>query len=397
MAKALENVKVLDFTRFLTGPVCTMMLRELGAEVIKVEIPDGGDGVRHLFPATEAGEGYMFVIVNRGKKSITLNLKSDKGREIARELVKKVDVTIENFSTGVTDRLGLGYEELRKINPSLIYASITGFGHTGPEASGLGYDMIAQARGGLMSLTGNKDGPPIRSAAATADYLGGVHATISIQAALLHREKTGEGQAIDISLQDGIWNLTAIEHAGYYFLTGKAPPRLGNEALPNSPSGSYATNDGWIVLNAPTDDEWGRIARAIGREELITNPKYAAAKERVKNREDVNAILSEWTKERTMAAAVRELSNARVACSEVPTFDQVANDPQLLSREMIVEVEQPLSGKLKVPGSVFKLSKTPGDPTPPAPRLGQHNYEVYSGLLGYSEQEIKKLGDDGII
>jgi len=397
MAKALENIRILDFTRFITGPACTMMLRELGAEVIKVEIPDGGDGVRHLFPTTEAGEGYMFVILNRGKKSVTLNLKSEKGLEIAKELVKKVDITIENFSTGVMDKLGLGYEELRKINPSLIYASITGFGHTGPESFGLGYDMIAQARGGLMSLTGNKDGPPIRSAPAVADFLGSVFVTISIQAALLHREKTGEGQAIDISLQDGIWYITAVEHAGYYFLTGKAPPRLGNEALPNSPSGSYEAKDGWIMLNAPTDNEWGRIARAIGREELITDPRYATNKERVKRREEVEAILSEWTKARTMAAAVRELSNARVACSEVPTFDQVPNDPQLLSREMVIEVEQPLSGKLKVPGSVFKLSKTPGDPTPPAPLLGQHNYEVCADLLGYSEQEIKKLEDDGII
>ncbi len=397
MNKALEGIKVLDLSRFFTGPTCTMMMAELGAEIIKVEIPNGGDAMRHLWPLTEGGESYVGVILNRGKKSITLNLKSDEGKEILKKLVKGVDVLIENFATGVMDRLGLGYEDLRKINPSLIYTSITGFGHTGPDAKRVAYDMLAQARGGIMAVTGYKDGPPIKPGPALADYLGGVHALIAILSALRFRDATGKGQVIDLSLLEAIWMLTSMEHCGNYFLYGKAYERRGNEALANAPSGCYPTKDGWVVMNIPTDDEWGRLSRAMHREELITDPLYCTVSLRVENRDMVNDIVSEWTRELTMEEVENRLINARVACSRVSTFDEVPNDPQLLSRDMVVEIEQKLSGKMKVPGSVFKMSETPGIATMPAPFVGEHNTEIYSGLLGYSEKELQEMKEKGLI
>ena len=397
MNKALEGIKVLDLSRYIAGPACTMMMAELGAEIIKVEIPNGGDAMRHLWPLTEGGESYVGVILNRGKKSITLNLRSDEGKEIIKKLVKEADILVENFATGVMERLDLSFENLRKINPSLIYASITGFGHTGPDSKRVAYDMLAQARGGIMSVTGYKDGPPIKAAPAIADYLGAVHSLIAILAALRYRDATGKGQSIDLSLLDGIWLLTAIEHCGYYFLYGKAFERRGNEALSNSPSGCYPTKDGWVVMNITTDDEWARLSRAMHREEVINDAKYRTIPLRVKNRDEVNAIVSKWTAELTMEEVENELMNAKVACSRVATFDQVPNDPQLLSRNMVVEVEQKLSGKMKVPGSVFKMSETSGNATVAAPFVGENNTEIYCGRLEYSEKELKEMKDKGII
>ncbi len=374
-----------------------MLLRDLGAEVIKVEIPEGGDASRTLPPFTKGGESYIFIILNRGKKSITLNLTTEKGRKIARELVREVDVVVENFSTGVMDKLGLGYEDLRGINTSLIYASITGFGHTGPRSSQPAYDIIAQAMGGLMSVTGFPNNPPTKVEPAIADFLGGLNATISILAALQYRDRTGEGQAIDLSLQDCVWAITAIEHAPSYFLSEKVPQRYGNGAFNYSPYGTYPAKDGNVVIPILTVGQWEDFVKVIGRADLISIAEYATQKERTVHRDEIDIIVSEWTKTRTVIEIVNELHNASLPCSPIPTFDQVATDPHLLSRQMITEVKQPVSGKLKVPGLAVKLSKTPGDVSFPAPFLGEHNYEVFHGLLGYSEQEIRKLAEDDII
>lgn len=397
MAKALENVRVLDFTRFYAGPFCTMLLQDLGAEIIKIEIPGSGDAIRNFTPITEGGEGYIFINLNRGKKSITLNLESEKGREIARELVLKSDILVENFHPGVMDEFGLGYKELSEINPSLIYASISGFGQTGPYSSQVAYDMIAQAMGGLMSVTGFPNNPPTRAGTAIGDFISSFYTAIAILAALRHKEKTGEGQLIDISLQDCIWALTAIEYAPLYFLTGNTPQRYGNGVFNVTPFETYPTKDGYAAICIVTVGQWETFIRAIGRRDLIGVAKYATQNDRVKYRTEIDALVSEWTKARTTAEVVGELSNAGLPCSPLPTFDEVANDPQLLSRQMTIEVEQLISGRLKVPGSVFKLSKTSGDASSPAPFLGQHNYEVYSNLLDYSEQEVTRLADDGVI
>ncbi len=399
MAKALDGVKALDFTRVYAGPFCTKLLGDLGAEVIKVEIPGGGDSTRTIPPLIKEveGEGYLFVLLNHGKKSTTLNLRSERGRDICRELTKRADVVVENFAPGVMDNLGLGYEELSKIKPLLIYASVSGFGQTGPRRSQTAYDMVAQAMGGMMSVTGFPDGPPVKAGPCVADFVGGLYATISILAALHHRSKTGEGQMIDISLQDAVWSITAVDFGPNYFLTGEIPQRLGNGLPLVTPYNVYPARDGWVVIVITTVGHWETFLRVIGREDLLGVQKYATMPQRINHRHEVDALVEEWTKTRSVQEIVDELGGAHLPCSPVPEFDEVANDPQLLSREMITEVEQTLTGKVKVLGSVFKLSKTPGEVKSPAPFLGEHNYEVYSNILGYSEQEIKKLQSDGII
>jgi CoA:oxalate CoA-transferase len=394
---ALENIRVLDFGRIIAGPFCSYLLQELGAEVIKVEIPVGGDTFRTFAPLTGGGESYCFIIFNRGKKSITLNLESERGREITKELVKKADVLVENFNNRALDKLGLRYEVLKKINPQLIHASISGFGHTGPRSSQSSVDIVAQAAGGLMSVTGFPDNPPTRAGISLGDYLSGLYAATAILAALRHREKTGEGQHIDISMQDCIWAVVAGEYLPIHCLFGNQPIRSGNAHPQFTPYNTYATVDGYVVICTPTQAIWGSLLRVIGRADLIGVLKYSTPGERIKYKDEVETVISEWTKTRTKAEVVNELNNAEVACSQVLTIDEAANDPQLLSRDMIIEVEQPISGNLKVPGPVFKLSETPGNASSPAPFLGQHNYEVYSNLLGYSEQQVRKLEDDGII
>lgn len=396
MAGALDGIKVLDFTQVYSGPFCTLLLRDLGAEIIKVERPEGGDAIRNDAPLTQGLESGTFIILNRGKKSITVNLKSEKGRDICRELAKQVDVVAENFSPGTMDKLGLGSQDLCKLNPKLIYASISAYGHTGPRRNDIGYDPVAQAMGGLTSVTGFPD-TPTKCAVAIADFSAGIFTALSIMAALMHRMKTGEGQTVDISLQDCIWLLTSIEFSPHYFIGGKIPQRLGNGHPAMTPGNLYPAKDGSVRIDTGVLSQVERLYRVMGREDLIGTPLCSNQKERVKYREQIDALVTEWTKTRSTEEIVNKLKNADVPCVKVPTFDEVCNDPHLFSREMIIEVEQTVSGKVKTPGSLFKLSKTPGDVRSPAPFLGEHNLEVCSGMLGYTDQEIMELTNDGIV
>lgn len=397
MTQALKDIKVLDFSRIFAGPLSTMILRELGAQVIKIEMPGEGDPLRQSVPLTQGSESNMFLSLNRGKKSITLNLKSERGAQIARDLAKKADVLVENFSYGVMDKLGLGYDELRKTNPRLVYASCSGFGQRGPHCSEPAFDTIIQARGGFINVTGFPDGPPIKAGPPIADFISGLCTVISALAALHHREKTGRGQRIDISMQDCMWLLVALPFAPFYFLENRTSLKFGNADPDTAPFNIYQTKDGYVVITVLTAHQWENLLLVIGREDLVTVEKYSTNTKRVRRRAEIDSFIEQWTKARTANEIVSQLKSARVPCAYVPTFDQVANDPQLLSREMVVEIDQPVSGKVKVPGSVFKMSDTPGDPTPPAPFLGEHNYEIYSRLLGYSKEEIVRLQNQGII
>jgi CoA:oxalate CoA-transferase len=396
MAGVLDGFKVLDFTQVYAGPFSTLLLRDLGAEIIKVERTEGGDAIRNDAPLTQGLESGTFIILNRGKKSITVDLKSEKGRNICRELAKKVDVVVENFSPGTMDELGLGSQELCKLNPKLIYASISAYGHTGPRRDDIGYDPVIQAMGGLISVTGMPDAP-VKCGVAIADFSAGFFTALSIVAALLHRMKTGEGQVIDMSLQDCVWLLTSIEFSPHYFIDGRVPPRLGNGHPAMTPGNLYPARDGSVRIDTGTLSQVERLYRVMEREDLIGTPLCSNQKERIKYREQIDVAVTKWTKTRSTEEIVKKLKNAGVPCVKVPTFDEVCNDPQLLSREMIIEVEQPVSGKVKTPGSVFKFSKTPGNVKSPAPFHGEHNLEVYSGMLGYTEKEITKLANDGII
>ncbi|MDY6918353.1 MAG: CoA transferase [Chloroflexota bacterium] len=395
MSRALEHVRILDFTRALAGPFCTLKLAQLGADVIKVEIPGEGDGSRTNYPQTEGGESYLFITGNRGKRSITLNLATEKGHDICERLVQKVDAVVENFSPGVMDRLGIGYDRLSRVKPDLVYASLSGFGHTGPYSSRPAYDTVVQAMGGLISLTGFPDGPPTMVGVSIADMLTGLFTAIAILAALQHRAVTGEGQYIDMSMQDCTWDIAAHEALASYLGAGEAPVKKGNRYM--GAFGVFPARDGNVVINVVTGGQWERLLQVMGRHDLLRADAYGNRAERRKHASEINALVEEWTSERTVEEVCALLSDAHLPTSPVPTFEQLTNDPHLLSRNMLVEVDQMVSGKVKTIGSPFKLSRTPGDATLPAPFLGQHNQEVYGGLLGYNDEQLAQLVDEGVI
>jgi len=397
MEKALNGIRVLDFTRMVAGPVCTMLLAELGADVIKVELPEGGDALRTTPPLTEGMESYLFLTCNRGKRSVTLDPRTGEGNGIARKLAGKSDVLVENFTPGIMERLGLDYKKLADENPSLIYVSLSGYGNTGPYRSLVAFDTIIQAMGGLVSVTGHPDSPPTKVGPAVADFCGGVFATLAILAALQYKNSTGQGQYIDISMQDVVWLLTAMQFLHFYNITGQDPPRLGNRQLELAPFNIFPAKDGYIVICIVTVDQWQRFIKVIGREDLKDVKEYSMQSQRIKHINDIDTLVEKWTRERTVDEMVRLLRAAELPCAPVPTFSQVANDPQLASRNMQVEVEQMVSGEVKMPGSVFKMSRTPGNPSKPAPFLGEHTYEVYSELLGFGEEKITELQSKGII
>ncbi len=396
MAKALEGVKVLDFTQYLSGPHCTAVLSELGAEIIKIEMPGKGEPERVAMPMTAKRESYQFLSYNRGKKSITLNLKAPKGLEIAKKLTAKVDVLVENFAPGVLERLGLSYEEVRKVNPQIIYASISGFGHTGPRRDDVCYDVVAQAMGGLMSVTGYNGGEPLKVGISLGDYMGGYNGAIAVLAALYYRKISGEGQAIDISMQDGVWAMVFPDRANY-FDDLIVPKRIGNKLSSSAPFGAYNAKDGYVVICTITDPQWQKVLQAMGREDLIGDQRYATRENRMKNMAEVDGLVQAWCNGRTVNQVLATLKEYQVPCSPLPTFDQVANDPQLLGRDMIVEVDQPISGKVKLTGSVYKMTKTPGDRKKIVPAAGAHNQEILGGLLGMDAKELQKLKEEKVI
>jgi CoA:oxalate CoA-transferase len=397
MPGALEGIKVLDFTQVYSGPFCTLLLKDLGAEVIKIERTGAGDIVRHDAPLTEGGESGTFIILNRGKKSITLDIKSEKGRAICRELVAKVDVLVENFSPGTMDKLGLGSRDLHELNPRLIYASISAYGQYGPRRDFAGYDPVAQALGGLTAVSGTPSGPPTKCAVAIADFSTGLFTASAIMAALVHRDRTGEGQTIDISLQECMWLLTSIEFSPIYFLTGKEPPRLGNGHPAMAPGNLYPARDGWVIISTGVLAQVKRLYSVMGREDLFDTPLCANQQIRYQHKDEIDALVADWTGKRNADDIVKALAAVDVPCARVPSFSEVCNDDQLLTRKMVIDVDQTVSGKVKVPGSIYKMSKTPGTINYPAPFLGENNQDIYSGMLGYSQDEIEELSNTGII
>lgn len=396
MEKALGDVKVLDFTQYLSGPHCTSVLGELGAEIIKVERPGTGEPERQAAPMTPKGESYQFMAYNRGKKSVTLNLKNPAGLEIAKKLVAKCDVLVENFAPGILERLGLGYEVASNINPGIIYASISGFGQTGPRRDQIAFDVIGQAMGGLMSVTGYENGEPLKVGISLADYMGGYNGAIAILAALHYKKVTGKGQYIDISMQDSIWAMVFPDRADY-FDTLVPPKRIGNRLSSSAPFGSYKARDGYVVICTITNGQWQNVLKAIGREDLSDDERFRTRVLRAKNMTEVEKVVNNWLKDKTVEEAIEALNKFQVPCSPVPTFEQVANDSQILHREMIIEVEQPLSGKVKLGGSVYKMSRTPGNRRLRIPLVGEHNQEIYGGLLGLEQKEIERLKAEGVI
>ena len=397
MAGVLDGIKVLDLTSVYSGPFCTLLLRDMGAEVIKLERPESGDMIRYDIPHTEANEGGPFIILNRGKKSLTVDLKTENGRNLCKELAKKVDVLVENFSPGTMEKLGLDSKVITKLNPKIIYASISAYGQTGPLRDYPGFDPVSQAMGGMTMVTGFPE-QPVRSAVSIADFTSGMFTAMSVLGALYHRLATGEGQVIDISMQDCIWQLTSIEYAPYYFLNHVEPPRLGNMHAAMIPCNLYTAKDGGrVIINAGVLSQLHRLYTAMSRKDLIDTEYGGNQAVRFKHRQAIDDLVSGWVKTKNTQEIQDILKKADVPCTRVPAFSEVCNDAQLKSRNMIIEVDQTLSGKVKVPGSLFKMSKTPGKIDYGAPFLGENTQEILSGMLGLSDEEIAKLSDEHVI
>ena len=390
MAGALEGIRVLDMGRVISAPMCSMILADMGAEVIKVEQPGAGDDCRAFTPVKN-GESAYFAHFNRGKKGITLNLKT--GKDVFLRMIPQVDILVENFRPGVMKKLGLGYEELRALNPGLIYASISGFGQNGPDSQRAGYDTIAQARSGLMSITGFPGNPPVRCGASIADVMAGLHATIGILAALRHRQCTGKGQYIDVALTDAAV-FAAASVFEVYLGSGKVVKRMGNGYEATAPGGGYRTKDGYVVFSCGNQKRYEKLCELMGRPDLVTDPDYRTESLRVKNRPALDAIIEEWSTTYTEKELLSILIGAGFACTHIATIDQVVKDPQVAEfRDMFPTIQQAGFGSLKVINQVAKLSETPARPQGPAPTLGEHNDEVYLDTFGFSEAGLTRLRD----
>jgi len=392
----LSGVRVLDLTRVVAGPYCSMFLGDLGAEVVKVEQPGAGDDTRGWGPPFAGGESAYYLCINRNKQSLTLDLKSQRAVELLRQLVKAADVILENFRPGTMERLGLGEKELREINPRLIYASLTGFGADGPMSDWPGYDLIVQAWGGLMSITGTPDGEPVKVGVAIIDLVAGLMLGKAITAALFVREKIGVGQRIDTSLLEA--EVASLINVGSnYLVGGKVPSRWGN-AHPNIvPYQNFQTADGYLVIGVASEVIWQRFCEAIGQTDLIEDSRFADNSKRVENRSELIALLSQIFLQRRNDAWFKLLTDAEVPCSPVQTVDQVFQAPQVLQRDMLIEVDHPTAGKVRMAGIPVKFSVTPATVRLPPPLLGEHNETILKSWLGLSADSIGELKKEKVI
>lgn len=397
MAGPLEGIRILDLSWVLAGPFATMVLNDLGAEVIKLERPQTGDLARGNGPFID-GESSYFLSLNRGKKSITIDLQTPQGRQVFLKLVKKVDVVVENFVPGTMKRLGLDYEVLKKQNPGLIYAAISGFGQTGPYAQNRAFDIIIQAMGGMMSITGEPDGSPLRPGASIGDIAAGLFATIGILSALLEREKSSQGQMLDISMLD--CQLAILENAfARFFATGEVPRRIGTRHPAFTPFQAFETKDGYIVIAmvGGARNQWQLFCAVIGRLDLMDDERYETGASRTEHYHELEPILSEVIKTKTTDEWIKQLSEVGIPCGPINSIDQVASHPQVLAREMIVEVPHPKLGKVKLVNSPVKLSRTPAKVKKASPDLGQDTQPLLAELLDMSEDEIEDLRESRVI
>jgi crotonobetainyl-CoA:carnitine CoA-transferase CaiB-like acyl-CoA transferase len=372
-----------------------MMLGDFGAEIIKVERPGAGDDTRHWGPPFVAGESAYYLSINRNKRSITVDFGQEAGREIVYALARTADVAIENFRPGTADRIGIGYERLRQENPRIVYCSISGFGQEGPYRDYPGYDALAQAMSGMMSISGEPDGTPMKHGMSIADIGAGMWAAFAIVSALLARERTGEGQAIDISLLDA--QLSWLTYAaGNFFATGENPGRFGSAHPSIVPYQPFATADGYLMLAVGNDRLWQRFCDIVGEPELATQPGFATSAERVINREAVIDRIAAIMRKRTTEEWLRMLGEAGIPAGPINTVAQALTDPHVLAREMVVTLDHPTVGQVRATGIPAKLSATPGETQSAPPLLGEHTDEVL-GSLGYSARDIARLRDEGVI
>jgi crotonobetainyl-CoA:carnitine CoA-transferase CaiB-like acyl-CoA transferase len=396
---ALSHIRVLDLSRVLAGPWATQVLADLGAEVIKVERPGTGDDTRGWGPPwlrEETGESAYFVSTNRGKRSITIDIGRPEGQEIVRRMAEQSDVLVENFKAGALERYGLGHRRLAALNPRLVYCSITGFGQTGPYRERAGYDFLVQAMGGLMSITGERDGEPMKVGVAITDILTGMYAATAILAALAQRERSGRGQHVDLALLD-VQVAMLANHAENYLLTRKPPERLGNAHPSIVPYRAFATRDGHIVVAVGNDGQFARLCEVAGVPELASDAKFATNAARVRNRAELEAKLAQMIARRDSRDWIAALEAATVPCGPINDLAQVFADPQVRHRGMAIDAPHPFAGKVPMVRSPICLSESPAPSHVAPPALGQHTAEVLKTLLRMEDHEVAALREQGVV
>ena len=405
MAGALDGVRIFDLTRILAGPSCTQMLGDLGADVVKVERPTAGDDTRKWGPpyikdaeGNETTESAYYLSANRNKRSVTIDIAARQGQALARRLIGQCDILVENFKTGDLKRYGLSYDDLKEQFPGLIYCSITGFGQTGPYAPYAGYDYLAQSMGGIMSLTGEPDGQPMKVGVGISDLMCGMYAGTAILAALRHRDRTGEGQWIDMALLDAqvAW---LVNEAQNYLISGETPPRRGNGHPNIVPYQVFETADGHLVVACGNDRQFRELCDMAGEAHLADDPRFATNDARSRNREELIPLVADFMMRKPMDEWMEGLRPRQVPCSPVNRIDQVFEDPQIKARGMKIEMPHPLAGAGEIPlvASPIKMSATPPEYRHAPPILGQHTDEVLAELLEMDEAEIAALRDGGIV
>lgn len=395
MAKLLEGVKVLDLSRVLAGPYCAMMLADMGADVIKVEMPGRGDDSRKNPPIVNGYSAY-YMNLNRNKRGITLNLKSEKGKEIFRELIKDTDILVENYRPGVMDKLGLGYEELRKINPRLVYGAVSGFGQYGPYSKRPGYDIIGQAMSGLMSTTGWPDSPPTRCGTAISDVMGGISCCVGILAAYCNRLKTGVGEMVDVSLVDSMVSGLEIINM-IYLLEGRLPKRIGNRYEAIYPYDSFKTSDGYAIIACGNNKLFGELKSVLQIPEL-DDPLYDDNINRVAHHDTLKRLVEGWTMQHTTQEVVDSMMAVQIPASPIYTIAQVAEDPHIAgAREMFVTCHHPVLGDIKLTGNQIKFKNHKIDEFRPAPELGADTEDIFCQKLGMKPKDVAALRAEGVI
>jgi formyl-CoA transferase len=396
---ALDHIRILDLTHYEAGPACTELLGFLGADVIKLEPPGRGEPGRSFVRDKPDADSYLFVLLNANKRSITLDLKSESGKDLFRSLARQVDVVIENFSLGTMEELGLGYQALREINPRLIYATIKGYGTYGPWSSYKSFNSAALATGGAISITGLPGGPPIKPGPTIADTGTGLHCAVGILSALLQRAKTGRGQHVEVAMQDAMVNYGRVPMR-HHLQTGAVVERSGNRLSHAAPTDTYPCHPGgpndYIYLMATTPAMWDALLRIIERADLIDDPRYTKRAERNERFDEVYEFISAWTRQHDKFTVMRKMGEVGIPCGAVFDSQDILNDPHLRERGMVATVEHPTRGEITMPTCAVQLDDSPLD-LKPAPLLGQHNAEVYQDLLGLSPEAVKDLEKEGVI
>lgn len=391
----MEGLKILDLTRVLSGPYATMILADLGADVIKLEQPVIGDDSRHFGPFVKDESAY-FMSINRNKRSITLNLKKEEGKKIFRQLIEEVDVVVENFRPGTMEKLGIGYTDLKAYNSKLIYATISGFGQTGPYSKRAAYDGIVQAMGGIMSITGEKNGNPVRVGPSIGDIIAGIFCALGILAALRHRDLHGEGQMVDVAMLDS--QVAVLENAiSRYLLTGNIPKPDGNTHPSIFPFETFPTTNGEIMIAAGNNALWSTFCKVIERDDLIEDERFCTNPLRGKNHDEMFDALSSTLSKKSKEEWIVLLDEVGVPCSLINGIDKVVENAQVIARDMIVEVAHPSAGTVKIPGIPIKMSETPGEIRKASPLLGENNFEILQEWLGFNVAEIERLKSEKII